>query len=59
MTCYKIYSIRATVPENQKVAPEEKWVHGGSIEVPYIYNIDAPNMYLKKNVCEIIKDCEC
>lgn len=34
MTCYKIYSTRATVPENQKVAPEEKWVHGGSIEVP-------------------------
>ena len=50
MTCYKIYSIRATAPENQKVAPEEKWVHGGSIEVPYIYNIYGPNEYLKKKM---------
>ena len=39
MTSWKIYSIRAAVSENHRVVPEDKWVSGGGIKIPCIYNI--------------------
>ena len=48
ITSKKIKSIRATVSESHKVAPEEKRVPGRVTEISSIYNIYRPKIW-KKN----------
>ena len=57
VTSGKIHLLEATVTGMHMSAPEGKWVPGGGIEIPCIYNVYGPKVH-KKTIRELIKKSE-